>query len=92
MLADASGSPSPGARSAVRGAVGAGPAPAALPRPIVGVVFAWSGILSTEGSERRVRRSRRVHLCVDIQCCLIVPELERDKLVGIEGALKDLEC
>jgi len=61
---------------------------AGLPRAVVRVVFAGSGSLSTEGSERRVRRSRCVDLCVDIQCCLIVPELKRDKLVGIEGALR----
>ena len=50
----------------------AGPAPAALPRPVIGVVFAGSGPLRAEVGDRRVRRSRHVDLGVDTQCRRIV--------------------
>jgi hypothetical protein len=69
----------------------AAPAPAELPCAIVRIVFAGSGTVSTEGYQRRVRRVGSVDLRVDIERRLVIPELEHDQLVGIQGALKDLE-
>src|SRR5215510_996152 len=69
----------------------AGPAHAGLPRTVVDVVFAGSGAVSAEGHQRRVRRAGGIDLRVDIKRRLVVPELEYDELVGVQGALKDLE-
>jgi hypothetical protein len=44
-----------------------------------------------EGGQRRVRRSGGVELRVRVERRLVVPELEYDQLVRIQGALKDLE-
>jgi hypothetical protein len=68
----------------------ADPSSAGLPRPVGGVVFAGSGILSTEGSQRRVRRSDSVDLRVHVKCRLVGPDLGQGECVRVEGALKDL--
>src|SRR5919109_4289600 len=68
-----------------------GPAHAGLPRPIVDVVFTWSGAIGSEGGYRGVRWPGGVDLRVDVERRLVGPEFEHDQLVGVQGALKDFE-
>src|SRR4029453_5196815 len=68
----------------------AAPASAALPCAVVCIVFAGSGAVSAEGHQRRVRGPGGIALRVRIKRCLVLPELEQNKLVGVQGTLKDL--
>ena len=62
-----------------------------LPRPVVDVVFARSDPVGPQVSQPRMRGLGGVDPRVDVECCLVSPELEHHQLVGVESTLKNLK-
>jgi hypothetical protein len=58
---------------------------------MVDVVFPGAGVIGAQSGQRRIGWLGGVDLRVDVERCLVSPELEHNQFVRIQGALKDFK-